>query len=100
MVGNWQEGDIRGAVSDECGGGWLPIHGACKVGATLEVIQLLLESDIGKETILLKDPHWGGPFVIYCVVAYRSRQYRSLLTTSTYRDILGQTNFISNLTPA
>jgi hypothetical protein len=55
LIAKYTEKDLQEAVLLKDNSGWLPIHWVCRRNTPLEVIQMLLDSDTDKKSILVRD---------------------------------------------
>jgi hypothetical protein len=80
--GNYTEEDLQEAVLVRSGARYLPIHVACICKVPLEVIQMLLDSDAAKKSILVKNDLGNLPIHYACKYGNASVEVIRLLLDS------------------
>jgi ankyrin repeat protein len=83
LIANYTEKDLQDAVLLKGNNGWLPIHCACWKNAPLEVIQMLLDTDTEKKTILEKGTFGHLPIHTACCSNAPAEVIQLLLDSDT-----------------
>jgi hypothetical protein len=98
LIANYTKKDLQEAVLVKYYRGQLPIHLACIYNAPLEVIQMLLENDSGKNTIHERCFYWGSlPIHLACSAGAPVEVIQLLLDSDDDKKTILEKNGIGQL---